>query len=118
MNEIKYRSYAVVIRTLGLGGEKYQALLNSIKEQTIQPKHLYVVIADGYPLPKEQLGIEEFLYTKKGMWHQRVYGLQYASSVDDVEYILALDDDISFDPQFVANSMSGMEFVGGGDFYP
>lgn len=53
-------SYSVIIRTL-VG--KYQALLDSIARQSIPPQHIYVVLAHGYAPPKEQLGIEEFLYT-------------------------------------------------------
>ena len=101
-------NYSIVIRTLGTGGGKYQRLLDSIKSQTIQPKHIFVFIAEGYELPAEQIGTEEFIYTRKGMWHQRVYGLEYASKLNDVDYILALDDDISFDSDFAANSIQWM----------
>ena len=102
------KSYSIVIRTLGKGGGKYQQLLNSIKSQTIQPKHLLVFIADGYNLPPEQLGTEEFIYTRKGMWHQRVYGLEYASKLNNSDYILAVDDDISFAPEFAEKSIVWM----------
>lgn len=118
MDKCLQSSYAVVIRTLGQGGEKYKHLLNSIKESSVQPKHIYVIIAEGYELPKEQLGTEEFIYTKKGMWHQRIYGLQYASRVGDVEYILALDDDISFNPTFVADSIVNMKQIDAGVLIP
>lgn len=76
MHNIKYN---IVIRTLGTGGEKYRALLNSIQKQSLKPTHVYVITADGYTLPTEQLGFEEFVYTRKGMWHQRVFSLQYAA---------------------------------------
>ena len=102
------KSYSIVIRTLGKGGGKYQQLLNSKKSQTIQPKHLLVFIADGYNLPPEQLGTEEFIYTRKGMWHQRVYGLEYASKLNNSDYILAVDDDISFAPEFAEKSIDWM----------
>lgn len=92
---ISYK-YSIVIRTLGQGGKKYQALLDSIKSQTIQPNNIYVIIADGYSLPEERIGSEKFIYTKKGMWHQRVYGLQYAANRGQ-ELLFVCDDDISFD---------------------
>lgn len=60
------KNYSIVIRTLGTGGGKYQQLLDSIKAQTLQPKHLLVFIAEGYELPPQQLGTEEFVYTRKG----------------------------------------------------
>ena len=60
-------NYSIVIRTLGTGGGKYQRLLDSIKSQTIQPKHIFVFIAEGYELPAEQIGTEEFIYTRKGV---------------------------------------------------
>lgn len=101
-------SYSIVIRTLGTGGKKYQSLLDSIRSQTWQPNHVLVFIAEGYPLPQEQLGTEKFIYTRKGMWHQRVYGLEYAAELGDSDYILAVDDDISFAPDFVENSLRWM----------
>lgn len=100
--------YSVVIRTLGTAGEKYQRLLNSIAAQTIQPKHIYVVMADGYALPPEQLGTEEFVFTKKGMWNQRIYGIEYCVAHGD-ELQLVCDDDIAFQPDFVERLMTIME---------
>ena len=41
-------SYSVVIRTLGNTGVKYQALLQSIKAQTIQPEEIIVLIPHVY----------------------------------------------------------------------
>ena len=72
-------TYSVLIRTLGTGAAKYQALLDSIRMQTVAPRHIYVVIPDGYDLPPEQLGTEEFLRCPKGMWIQRAYGMEYAA---------------------------------------
>lgn len=82
--------YTVVIRTLGKAGEKYQRMLYSLKEQTIKPKDIIVYIAEGYDIPKETIGIERYVYVKKGMVAQRA--LQY----DEVqtEYMLFLDDDL------------------------
>ena len=36
------KEYCVAIRTLGKAGDKYQALLDSLKAQTIQPKKILV----------------------------------------------------------------------------
>lgn len=90
--------YTAVIRTLGTAGEKYQTLLNSLVAQTIQPSAILVYIADGYPIPKETVGIEQYIYVKKGMVAQRA--LRY----DEVktEYILFLDDDVYLPPTAVA----------------
>lgn len=83
-------NYSVAIRTLGQAGDKYQALLNSLLTQTLQPQGIYVYIAEGCPLPKETIGIEKYVYVKKGMVSQR------ALSYDEIdsEYILFLDDDV------------------------
>ena len=59
--------YSVVIRTLGSGGLKYRALLESIKRQTIKPKEVIVVLPEGSQLPEERLGYETFYFSKKGM---------------------------------------------------
>lgn len=76
--------YAVVIRTLGTAGEKYQTLLDSLNRQTIQPLKIFVYIADGYAIPKETIGKEQYIYVKKGMVAQRAL---YYDEVD-TEYIL------------------------------
>lgn len=91
--------YTVAIRTLGKGGEKYQQLLNSLANQTIPPKTIIIYIAEGYPLPKETIGIEQYVYVKKGMLTQRA--LPYNEV--DTEYILCLDDDLAFPPDTVGN---------------
>lgn len=102
-------SYDVVIRTLGFGGGKYEALLKSIKEQTVPPRHVYIFLAEGYSPPKERMGREQFIYTRKGMWHQRCFGMEYAASQPDAaEYQLVLDDDVAFDCDFVENNVSLM----------
>lgn len=82
--------YTVVIRTLGTAGEKYQTLLNSLAAQTIRPTAILVYIAEGYPIPKETIGVEQYIYVKKGMVAQR------ALPYDEVttEYMLLLDDDL------------------------
>lgn len=89
--------YTAVIRTLGTAGEKYQTLLHSLITQTKKPKDIIIYIAEGYPIPKETVGIERYVFVKKGMVAQRA--LQY----DEVttEYILFLDDDVFLPPNGV-----------------
>ena len=89
--------YTAVIRTLGTAGEKYQTLLNSLVAQTIQPSAILIYIAEGYPLPKETIGNERYIYVRKGMVAQR------ALPYDEVqtEYMLCLDDDLAFPPNTV-----------------
>ena len=89
--------YTILIRTLGLAGDKYQMLLNSIRRQTFKPREVIVVIPYGYPLPAERLGYEKFLYSKKGMISQRVAGINQVKS----DFCLFLDDDLSFESKFV-----------------
>lgn len=99
------RDYCVAIRTLGTAGEKYQKLLDSIKEQTIQPKHIFVYIAEGYELPKETIGIEEYIRTPKGMITQRSQPFNEI----DTEYVLFCDDDLYLPPQCVEKMFEGLE---------
>ena len=90
-NTLQRVSYSVVIRTLGNSGEKYKALLDSIKAQTVQPEEVIVVIPEGYSLDHE-LGNETIIRSPKGMVTQRAVGIESAKS----EYILVVDDDIEF----------------------
>lgn len=89
--------YSAVIRTLGKAGEAYATMLTSLHGQTIKPTSIIVYIAEGYPIPKEATGIEEYIYVPKGMVAQRA--LQY----DEVqtEYCLFLDDDVFLPPDAV-----------------
>lgn len=82
--------YTAVIRTLGTAGAKYQKLLDSLVSQTLPPEEILVYIAEGYQIPSETVGIEKYIFVKKGMVAQRA--LRY----DEVrtEYILFLDDDV------------------------
>ncbi|MCF0243800.1 MAG: glycosyltransferase [Bacteroidaceae bacterium] len=84
--------YSVAIRTLGTGGEKYRQEIESLHNQTVKPKHIFVFIAEGYPRPDFQVGIEEYVPVHKGLVHQRAASLQGV----DTEYLLILDDDIYF----------------------
>lgn len=97
--------YCVVIRTLGTAGSKYQELLNSIAQQTIQPRKILVYIAEGYSLPKETIGKEEYIRCPKGMITQRSFPFDEVNT----NYMLLCDDDISFPPDFVEKLFEGMD---------
>ena len=99
------RDYCVCIRTLGEAGEKYQTLLDSIKHQTLQPKKVLVYIPFGYDLPKETIGIEEYIRCEKGMVHQR------SLTFDEVDttWILFLDDDVYMEDDAVERLFAGLE---------
>ena len=96
--------YSVAIRTLGTAGEKYQKLLFSLERQTLRPHSIIVYIAEGYPIPEETIGIERYVYVKKGMVAQRA--LQY----DEVttEYLLLLDDDLELQDDTVERMFDAM----------
>lgn len=97
-------SYSVAIRTLGKAGEKYQQELNSIIRQTIPPKRIFVYIAEGYELPSETIGIEEYIYVKKGMLAQRAQSYEEI----DTEYVLFLDDDVFLPDDAVEKMFKGL----------
>lgn len=59
---MKSINYTAVIRTLGIAGDKYQTLLDSLNKQTIQPSKILVYIAEGYSIPKETIGKEQYIY--------------------------------------------------------
>lgn len=90
-------SYSVAIRTLGTAGEKYLTTLESLNNQTIKPEAIVVYIAEGYKLPKETIGIEKYVYVKKGMVAQRALKYDEINS----EYILFTDDDVYYPPTAV-----------------
>lgn len=96
--------YSVAIRTLGTAGEKYQRLLESLERQTVPPEQIVVYIAEGYPVPEETIGKEQYVYVKKGMVAQRA--LRYDEI--DTEYILFLDDDLVLGPDTVESMYEAM----------
>ena len=100
--------YTAVIRTLGKAGEKYQKLLDSLVSQTVKPKQIIVYIAEGYPIPKETVGFERYVYVKKGMVAQRA--LPYDEV--DTEYMLCLDDDLVLPDSFVEDMFRAMAEAG------
>lgn len=97
-------SYSVVIRTLGNTGEKYRTMLQAIANQTVQPAEIIVVIPDGYSLD-HTLGNEQVVRSAKGMVTQRVVGIQEASA----NYLLVLDDDLDFPPDFAERLFENMQ---------
>ena len=97
--------YSIAIRTLGRAGEKYQKLLDSIKKSGIQPQKVVVVLPEGYDLPAERLGCEQFVYCPKSMIGQRIEALNYINT----EYTLFLDDDIEFDESFVEKLLEPLD---------
>lgn len=101
--------YCVAIRTLGTAGEKYQTLLDSLNRQTIRPKKILVYIPDGYDLPKETIGWEEYIRSPKGMITQR------SLSFDEIEteYILFCDDDLWLADDFVEQLYRGLQELQG-----
>lgn len=90
-------NYSVVIRTLGQGGAKYEALINSINRQTILPQEVVVVIPDGYSMLEIHAVNERVVYSEKGMVTQRIVGIEEARN----EYLLVCDDDLEFECDFV-----------------
>lgn len=87
--------YSVVIRTLGTTGEKYRTMLDAIERQTVKPREVVVAIPEGYELD-HTLGYERVVRCAKGMVTQRAVGMNEAKS----EYLLVLDDDLDFPPDF------------------
>ena len=97
--------YTAVIRTLGTAGDKYQRLLTSLMEQTIKPTAIIVYIAEGYNIPKETVGVEQYVYVKKGMVAQRA--LPYSEV--KTEWMLMLDDDLYLEPASVERMMKHLD---------
>ncbi len=83
--------YSVAIRTVGKAGDKYIQELKSLHNQTVKPEHIYVHLAHGFKRPKEQVGMEEYIDTPKGLVHQRS-----AANMVEEEYVLIIDDDVYF----------------------
>lgn len=115
--ELSDLKYSVAIRTLGNAGVKFQKELNSLLQQTIKPERILIYLAEGYSKPKETIGIEEFVFVKKGMVAQRA--LPYTEI--DSEYILLLDDDVELQSDSVEKLLKvagqeGADVVGADTF--
>lgn len=93
----KRYTYSIAIRTLGSAGEKYKKLLDSIIKLKVQPEKLIVVLPEGYSYPEYRIGIEEFVYSPKGMILQRLKALEFITS----DFTLFCDDDVEFAEDFV-----------------
>lgn len=96
--------YSVAIRTLGTAGEKYHILLDSLSKQTISPKRILVYIPDGYELPKETIGWEEYIRCPKGMISQRSLPFDEINT----DYILFCDDDMYLPDNLVEKMYEGL----------
>lgn len=105
----QYTEYCVAIRTLGTAGTKYQQELNSLQTQTISPKKILVYIAEGYPLPKETIGIEQYIRCPKGMVAQRALPF----SEVDTPLCLFIDDDVHFAPDSVEKMIMALNEMDG-----
>lgn len=101
-------TYSIYIRSLGKGGEKYGKLLQSIRNQTIQPEEVVVALPFGYNEPDERLGYERFAFCDKGMVKQRLFAIYDAKT----EYVLLLDDDVEFSSDFVEKLYRSMISAG------
>ena len=99
------REYCACIRTLGKAGDKYQALLDSLKHQTLQPQKILIYIPFGYDIPKETIGIEQYVRCEKGMVHQRSLPFDEV----DTDWILFLDDDVSMEDDAVERLFAGLD---------
>lgn len=97
-------TYSVAIRTVGKAGDKYIQELKSLHAQTIRPTHIYVFLAHGFERPKEQVGMEEYIDTPKGLVHQRA-----AANMIQEDYLLIIDDDVFFPPQAVEKMYSFLQ---------
>lgn len=104
MNNKVYPSYSIAIRTLGTAGEKYLETLRSCDRQTLQADNILVYIPHDYKLPKETIGKEIYIRCDKGMVAQRSTCSENVKS----DYILFLDDDLSFNADFVQLLFDGL----------
>ena len=107
MNKQKFE-YSVAIRTLGTAGDMYRKELESLHNQTVKPRHIFVFLAEGYKRPDFQVGMEEYVPVHKGLVHQRAASLQGV----DTEYLLILDDDIYFPDDAVEKLYDAMTAQG------
>lgn len=93
----KIIDYSVSIRTLGNAGVMYERCIQSIAQQTIQPKEIIVVIDDKDKITNlYKCGLERFIVSRRGMIQQRVAGINNNTS----DWLMLLDDDVAFPPDF------------------
>lgn len=89
--------YSIIIRTTGKANDKYQKLLNSIKNLVPLPKEIIVVLPENSQIPKEKLGSETYYFCPKGMVRQRLERIKKCKT----KYALVCDDDLQFPSDFV-----------------
>lgn len=99
-------NYSVLIRTLGTAGQKYLRTLQAIDRQTLKPEKIYVALPHGYAKPTETIGKETIIYVQKGMVAQRAFAF---GKVENVKYLLLLDDDVDFASDFVQTMIAKAE---------
>lgn len=63
-----------------------------------------MVLPHGFRPPEERLGYERFAFCEKGMVRQRVFAINDAKT----PYVLLLDDDVEFEPQYVEKIFTTM----------
>lgn len=102
------KTYSVAIRTLGTAGDKFKRELISLHNQTVMPEKILVYIAEGYKRPAFTIGIEEYVWVKKGMVAQRALRYNEINS----ECIFLLDDDVEFAPDSAERMLKAMDEYG------
>ena len=98
-------TYSIAIRTLATNPSVLKGELESIAKQTIFPQKVVIYIAEGYSRPDFQIGVEEYVWVKKGMVAQRA--LEYREIDSDV--IMMLDDDVELAPDSAERLLKAME---------
>ena len=98
-------TYSIAIRTLATNPSVLKKELESIARQTILPQKVVIYIAEGYSRPDFQIGVEEYVWVKKGMMAQRL--LDYNEIYSDV--ILMLDDDVELSEDSAERMLRAME---------
>lgn len=102
-------SYSIAIRTIGKGGKVWQKLVQSIANQSILPDKVFVVLPENFENTEVLIsGLPNCvpLFTRKGMVHQRVFGLEQAEKLCSSDFVLCLDDDVEFPPDFADKSLN------------
>lgn len=99
------KRYSIAIRTLGKSGNMFVRELESIKHQTLQPEKVIIYIAEGHERPDYTIGIEEYVWVKKGMVAQR------ALSYDEIDspLLMLLDDDVELAPDSAERLIGAMQ---------
>lgn len=98
-------TYSIAIRTLATNRSVLKGELESIAKQTIFPQKVVIYIAEGYSRPDFQIGVEEYVWVKKGMMAQRL--LDYNEIDSDV--ILMQEDDVELSEDSAERMLRAME---------